>query len=71
MTTKFRTRAEPEESKLVYPLSALRNSNLRNTEVGDILKEEEMFPEVPDLIQVTGLIRFEDRVELHYKEARA
>lgn len=64
----FSAKAYHTKNKIVYPLSAIQESGLFHVEVGDTLEEKGSFPRVPDVIEVTGLVRFWDRVELHYEE---
>jgi len=61
--------AYPVKNKIVYPLSAITDSGLLYVDVGDTLEEKGAFPRVPDSIEVTGLIRHWDRVEVLYEAA--
>jgi hypothetical protein len=65
----FSASAYPVKNKIVFPLSAITESGLYDVEVGDTLREESEMRRVPDVIEVTGLVRHWDRVELFYEEA--
>lgn len=64
----FSASAYPVKNLIVYPLSAITESGLYDVEVGDTLREETDFPRVPDVIEVTGIVRHWDRVEVFYDE---
>lgn len=66
----FSATAYQAKNLIVYPLSAIQESGLYDVEVGDTLKETgERLPRVPEEIEVTGLVRYWDRVEVHVEEA--
>jgi len=66
----FSATGYPAKNLIVYPLSAITESGLYDVEVGDVLQEKGDF-RAPETIEVTGLVRHWDRVELFYEEVEA
>jgi len=56
---------------LVYPLSALESQNFREIEVGDVLEDRVDISRAPDVIEVTGIVRHWDRIEIFFDEVEA
>ena len=67
----FSPKSYPVKNLLIYHPSAVENENFREIEVGDVLQESVDMPRAPDKIEVTGLVRYWDRIEVHYEEVNA
>lgn len=64
----FRPRAYPAKDLMVFPLQSLEDSDLRRIDVGDKYKGQLTPPRIEEEVEITGLVRHRDRIEVFYQE---